>query len=795
MTATNGTFTITKKAATVTADAKTKTYGDTDPALTATVEGLVGSDTLNYTLARAEGEDVGEYAITVTLGSNPNYEVTATNGTFTINKKTVTITADAKSKTYGEADPALTATVEGLVGSDTLNYTLARAEGENVGEYAITVTLGENPNYEVTATNGTFTIERPELPTATVTNADPETDLPVYRYDDLSTPIQTVSALDAEYIFTADEPGEATAAYFGTWNADYRVRFSEDIEKDSFGLYGAYSGFGHDYSVAFLFPTDVAKDDNVYLLESAGLSGVTYNDVYQSIEEFICGVFNLSPANNGTTMTVEFVIWQGDNKESAEVITSREYTFGDVATLTCIHVWSDWAVTTEPTCTEAGEETRTCSRCNAQETRPISATGHAWGEVSYVWAEDNSTVTATRTCTHNASHVETETVNTTSEISKPATSATRGETTYTATFTNEAFGTKTKTVDNIPKLPSATATAVEPPKTNVDIYDLGDIGGDPIQTIDQLDTQYRFTANQMETETADYYGSWHADYRVTFNDAFAAESFGLYGAYEGFGNNYDIAFKYPSAVSANDTVYLLEAAGLNGVTCSEVFEIIQVFDCGVFNLSDQNTGKKMTVELVIWQDDDKDSAAVLESVEYTFGKANAIVTAPAVVTGLAYTGSAQALVTAGSTTGGTMQYSLDGTNYSTDIPTATNAGEYTVYYKIVGGQGYNDVPAKTVSVTIAKASASVAAVDNSKTYGEADPALTATVEGMVGSDTLNYTLARESGENAGTYTIIVTLGENPNYEVTATARLIPAHSLPAATAQSRSRRPPAPATR
>ena len=152
------TFTITKATATVTADAKSKIYGAADPELTATVTGLVGSDTLSYTLARAEGENAGGYTITVTLGENPNYDVTATNGTFTINKKAATVTADAKSKVAGNADPALTATVTGLVGSDTLNYTLARAAGETAGEYTITVTLSENPNYDVTATNGTFTI-------------------------------------------------------------------------------------------------------------------------------------------------------------------------------------------------------------------------------------------------------------------------------------------------------------------------------------------------------------------------------------------------------------------------------------------------------------------------------------------------------------------------------------------------------------------------------------------------------------------------------------------------------------
>ena len=153
-------LTINKKAATVTADSKTKTYGDADPVLTATTTDLVGSDTLNYTLSRAEGENVGEYAITVTPGENPNYEVTTVGAKLTINKKAASVTANSKTKTYGDANPALTATVEGTVGADTLNYTLSRAEGENVGDYTITVTLGDNPNYSVTAADSTFTITK-----------------------------------------------------------------------------------------------------------------------------------------------------------------------------------------------------------------------------------------------------------------------------------------------------------------------------------------------------------------------------------------------------------------------------------------------------------------------------------------------------------------------------------------------------------------------------------------------------------------------------------------------------------
>ncbi|MBQ3100509.1 MAG: S-layer homology domain-containing protein [Clostridia bacterium] len=45
------------------------------------------------------------------------------------------------------------------------------------------------------------------------------------------------------------------------------------------------------------------------------------------------------------------------------------------------HVWSEWIITTNPTCTEEGTELRTCANCDTTETKPISATGvHIFGE-------------------------------------------------------------------------------------------------------------------------------------------------------------------------------------------------------------------------------------------------------------------------------------------------------------------------------------------------------------------------------------------------------------------------------
>jgi len=154
-----------------------------------------------------------------------------------------------------------------------------------------------------------------------------------------------------------------------------------------------------------------------------------------------------------------------------------------------------------------------------------------------------------------------------------------------------------------------------------------------------------------------------------------------------------------------------------------------------------------------------------DKVEVTVAKATPTVTAPTAKT-LIYTGEAQELVTAGSTTGGEMQYSLDGTNYSTTIPKGTEAGNYTVYFKVVGGDNYADTPAASFTVTIAGADAgntSPAAADKLTYNGEAQKLVTG---GSVTGGELRYVLGTDAsiapaldsfkkdiptGTNAGTY--------------------------------------------
>ena len=87
----------------------------------------------------------------------------------------------------------------------------------------------------------------------------------------------------------------------------------------------------------------------------------------------------------------------------------------------------------------------------------------------------------------------------------------------------------------------------------------------------------------------------------------------------------------------------------------------------------------------------------------TINKAVATVTAAPTPNTLTYTGEAQYLINAGEANGGTMQYSTDNQTWSTTIPQGTDAGKYTVYYKVVGDENHSDTAVDSIEVTIAKA--------------------------------------------------------------------------------------------
>ena len=89
------------------------------------------------------------------------------------------------------------------------------------------------------------------------------------------------------------------------------------------------------------------------------------------------------------------------------------------------------------------------------------------------------------------------------------------------------------------------------------------------------------------------------------------------------------------------------------------------------------------------------------TVTIKVNKATPTFTAPTAQENLTYTGQEQALITAGMTDHGTMQYSLtENGTYSQDIPTGTDAGAYTVWYQVIGDENHNDTAPASVAVRI-----------------------------------------------------------------------------------------------
>ncbi|WP_281406148.1 MBG domain-containing protein, partial [Rhizobium sp. ERR 942] len=158
---------ITPRALTVTADALSRAYGDANPTLTYTTSGLVNNDTLSGSLSTSAGQysDVGAYAIARGTLANANYAISYTDANLTVTPRALTVTADALSKIYGDANPMLTYTATGLVNGDTLSGSLATTAGQyaNVGSYAITGSFSASSNYALTYVGANLSVNRRAL--------------------------------------------------------------------------------------------------------------------------------------------------------------------------------------------------------------------------------------------------------------------------------------------------------------------------------------------------------------------------------------------------------------------------------------------------------------------------------------------------------------------------------------------------------------------------------------------------------------------------------------------------------
>lgn len=129
-----------------------------------------------------------------------------------------------------------------------------------------------------------------------------------------------------------------------------------------------------------------------------------------------------------------------------------------------------------------------------------------------------------------------------------------------------------------------------------------------------------------------------------------------------------------------------------------------------------------------------------------------VTTTPSAKTSLTYNGKSQALISAGAADGGTVQYKLGSGSWSTTVPSATDAGTYTVYWKVVGTGDIQGIAQTSISVTIAHATC---------TKGSAISGLTYNGKSQKGAkDGTNCTVSGNYATNAGKHTATYTAEKN-----------------------------------
>ena len=176
-----------------------------------------------------------------------------------------------------------------------------------------------------------------------------------------------------------------------------------------------------------------------------------------------------------------------------------------------------------------------------------------------------------------------------------------------------------------------------------------------------------------------------------------------------------------------------------------------------------------TKTIVFTPDDPVNYLPADGTVSVTISPVAPAYTAPTAMDGLIYSGSAQTLVNAGSTAHGKLLYSLskDGA-YSETVPTGTDAGEYTVWYKVAGDSNHTDTQPASVTVTVAPktVTATVTVSGDSLTY-TGDPLKPGVI--VKDGDTVispeEYDVSYRDNVNAGTATVTVRNKAGGNYTV------------------------------
>lgn len=227
---------ITPRQVTVTADAKTKAFGATDPALTYSYTGelvSIGENTDAFTgaLSREDGEAVGGYDILQgTLALNSNYAITFNGNTFTITDEgapVITLTGDAAvAINTGDAYTDAGATAEDNVDGDITASIVVGGDAVDIntaGVYVITYNVSDTAGNAAAEVTRTVTVQDDDAPVIGI----------AYSTTALTNgPVTATASANEDGVFT----NEGDNAHVFTENGTFTFSFTDAAGNEGFGV-------------------------------------------------------------------------------------------------------------------------------------------------------------------------------------------------------------------------------------------------------------------------------------------------------------------------------------------------------------------------------------------------------------------------------------------------------------------------------------------------------------------------------------------------------------------------------
>ncbi|MDI6046939.1 MBG domain-containing protein, partial [Flavobacterium yafengii] len=651
----------------------------------------------------AAGTPAGSYSLVYRICEilNPsNCDNATVTVTVTPKVLNVTVVADDQTKVYGDLNPALTAIVSGAVNGDTINYTLATTATQfsNVGQYPITVTLGMNPNYTVASTNATLTITPKAIDVLVV-------------------------AVDQTKVYGDMNP-ELTATVTGDVNGDV-INYTLATTASQFSNVGDYPiavtlGTNPNYTVASTNATLTITPKAIDVLVVAVDQTKVYGDANPELTATVTGAVNGDVINYTLATTATQFSNVGQYPIAVTLGANPNYTVAFTnATLTITPKAIDVLVA-------AVDQTKVYGDANPELTATV--TGDVNGDVI------NYTLATTATQFSNVGQY-------------PIAVTLGTNPNYTVASTNAALTITPKAIDVL-------VAAVDQTKVYGDANPeltatvTGAVNGDVINyTLATTATQF---SNVGQYPVAVTLGT-NPNYTVAFNNATltivpkainvlvaAVDQTKVYGD-----ANPELTATVTGAVNGDVINYTLATTATQFSNVGDYPIAVTLGTNPNYTVASTNATLTITPKAI-------DVLVVAVDQTKVYGDANPELTA----------------TVTGAVNGDVINYTL-----ATTATQFSNVGQYPIAVTLGANPNYTVASTNaTLTITPKAIDVLVAAMDQTKVYGDMNPELTATVTGAVNGDVINYTLATTATQfsNVGQYPIAVTLGTNPNYTVAST---------------------------